>query len=488
MANKTVILGGGISGLTLAWSLSEKGNDCVVLEAESFVGGLAASVEINGYYLDFGPHSFFSHDEKIRNLVLNDLFDGKMPEIPRTVKLYFDGRYLDYPLTPKSVLIQMGLRSGVKTLFSFAVEKLSFWKSFSKHKEDTVESWAVRTFGRHLFNRFFKPYTEQFWKTSSDQLSSVAIPSYKKLSFLYTLVWIFKRKVGGSSLIDREKLPTYYPVKGFGEIPQRVADKVEEHGGKIHLGARVKKLEKNAEGKLVTHYTMNGRDLSLTSDTIVSTVPINQLVRMLSPTPPEEIQELTKKIDFIGLILVCAFTKKVNTLGCAYMYMLNRPYNRITDLHFFSPQTSPEGSNILMFEVTTMEGSDVWNRSDKELSDWCLDHFVEDGFIKKSDIDGFHVIRAPKAYPIYRRGFANDLSKLRDYIKAFDSQLFTLGRSGEFLYMDSDICMSKAFGLSSKLLKSQKAHSKETRLVKDPTPLAADNTFTVEPPEALEIN
>ena len=105
MEHKIIILGGGISGLSLAWKLSSKGLKVHVLESESEVGGLAGTLRKDGYCMDIGPHSFFSDDSEIVDTVL-ELFDNKLIPKPREVKFLYQDRYLDYPLSANSVLFR----------------------------------------------------------------------------------------------------------------------------------------------------------------------------------------------------------------------------------------------------------------------------------------------------------------------------------------------------------------------------------------------
>ncbi|MGH7656844.1 MAG: FAD-dependent oxidoreductase, partial [Gemmatimonadales bacterium] len=49
------IVGGGISGLALAWELESRGCECRVLEAGSRPGGVIRSGEVQGRVLDWGP-------------------------------------------------------------------------------------------------------------------------------------------------------------------------------------------------------------------------------------------------------------------------------------------------------------------------------------------------------------------------------------------------------------------------------------------------
>ena len=189
MKNKNVIiLGGGISGLSVAWKLSEQGIPVYLVEQEEFVGGLAGSVRKGEYVFDFGPHTFFSDDDEIIKTVL-DLYENGMPLSKRKAKLFFNNRYLDYPLSAKSVLFQMGLKNSVLSLLSFL--KVSFYNNRNSKDNNeeyiNIKEWAIDNFGEYLFDIFFKPYTEAFWKMSTEELSPRIIPSSAKMSFIKTL-------------------------------------------------------------------------------------------------------------------------------------------------------------------------------------------------------------------------------------------------------------------------------------------------------------
>ena len=119
---KIIIIGAGITGLSSAWKLSEKGYNVNVIESDKTIGGLAKSIKVENYYFDIGPHSFFSEDKEVFKKVM-DLFQGEPGEIPyskRIVKMMFRGKYVDYPLSAKSVLFQMGILSAIMCSLSFA--------------------------------------------------------------------------------------------------------------------------------------------------------------------------------------------------------------------------------------------------------------------------------------------------------------------------------------------------------------------------------
>ncbi|HKE00841.1 MAG TPA: FAD-dependent oxidoreductase, partial [Planctomycetota bacterium] len=63
---RTAILGGGVSGLTLARRLREAGLDVVVFEAAAKVGGLCGSERFDGYTYDVaGGHILYSKERDV---------------------------------------------------------------------------------------------------------------------------------------------------------------------------------------------------------------------------------------------------------------------------------------------------------------------------------------------------------------------------------------------------------------------------------------
>ena len=259
---KIVIIGAGITGLSVAWKLSEKGYKVNVVESDTSIGGLAKSIKIENYLFDIGPHSFFSEDEEIFKKVM-DLFKGEPGEMPkytdRSFKILFNGKYVDYPISAKGILFQMGFFSAILCPLSFAKSYIrtsisSLLGKKIEYQNLTVKQWAIDNFGKYLYLNFFKPYTEQFWKFKTSDLSYRVIPSSKKLNFAKTLKHLLlnkylelsTREPGKLSLVQREHLPCYYPKKGYGEIANRISKQIKNNGGEIHTSQEVDKIIVNS--------------------------------------------------------------------------------------------------------------------------------------------------------------------------------------------------------------------------------------------------
>src|SRR5579872_3727877 len=102
-----LVLGGGPAGLTAAYLLAKAGRSVVVLEGEDQVGGLAKTVEIDGYRFDLGGHRFFTKAREVEAL-WNEILGDEFLLRPRMSRIYWNKKFLDYPLRGPDVIRKIG--------------------------------------------------------------------------------------------------------------------------------------------------------------------------------------------------------------------------------------------------------------------------------------------------------------------------------------------------------------------------------------------
>src|SRR5580765_226313 len=174
----TLVLGGGPAGLTAGYLLGKLGRDVLVLEAEDQVGGLAKTVERDGYRFDLGGHRFFTKALEVDDLwheVLGDEFLRR----PRMSRIYWNKKYLDYPLRGPDVIRKLGPVELTRCMASY------FRAASRRHKRDeSFEDWVSNRFGTRLFELFFKSYTEKLWGVPTTEIRAEwAAQRIKGLSF-----------------------------------------------------------------------------------------------------------------------------------------------------------------------------------------------------------------------------------------------------------------------------------------------------------------
>src|SRR3954463_1121318 len=107
LRQKTFVLGAGPAGLTAGYMLVKSGHDVVVLEADDQVGGIAKTVERDGYRFDLGGHRFFTKSREVDEL-WHEILGDEVLRRPRMSRIYWNNRYLDYPLRGPDVIKKLG--------------------------------------------------------------------------------------------------------------------------------------------------------------------------------------------------------------------------------------------------------------------------------------------------------------------------------------------------------------------------------------------
>ena len=105
-----VIIGAGPAGLTAAYDLKKQSGDelrVILLEESGEIGGISRTVRHNGCRIDLGGHRFFTKSQEVNDLwheVLNEEFLLR----PRLSRIYWNGKFLQYPLEGMDVIKKLG--------------------------------------------------------------------------------------------------------------------------------------------------------------------------------------------------------------------------------------------------------------------------------------------------------------------------------------------------------------------------------------------
>src|SRR5918999_6231970 len=110
-AGSTVVMGAGPGGLCSAYVLSKAGVPTTVLEKAPFVGGLARTIrkptEHGEFKFDIGGHRWFTKSDEL-NAIFREVVADELLWVNRISRIYFDGRYVDYPLKISNALKAIG--------------------------------------------------------------------------------------------------------------------------------------------------------------------------------------------------------------------------------------------------------------------------------------------------------------------------------------------------------------------------------------------
>lgn len=430
MAKKVAVIGAGPAGLTAAWQLVSKGCDVDLYESSDSVGGMARSFELWGQKVDVGPHRFFSKDRRINEFWLR--FAGTdYAMVNRLTRIRYGKRFFKYPLELKDVLKNLTPIEILLIGLSYAKEKVT--PNFKK--DETFESWVTRRFGRRLFSMFFRSYTEKLWGIRCDRLDAdFATQRIKKLSVGEVLKSFFSKKAQSkhATLVDRFA----YPLEGSGQVYERMAADFVRLGGRLLLNTSV-------DGLWVENGEVRGLEVRsrgrVPYDHVVSTMPLTQLVSSLPHLPPEVNRSLGT-LRYRSTILVYLQLKGNDYFpdNWIYVHSDDMKTGRITNFRNWVPSINKgREETIIALEYWCYAGDEAWGRADDALIEDARNDLVRGGLVPRGDILDGHVLRIPRCYPVYERGYKEQVQILIDYLSHYRN-LTPIGRYGAFKYNNQD--------------------------------------------------
>ncbi len=230
-----VVLGGGPAGLTAGYLLAKQGKPVIVLESTDQVGGIARTEVRDGYRFDLGGHRFFTKVKEVDDL-WHEIMKEEFLKRPRQSRIYWNEKFLEYPLDGMDVIKKLGPIELARCGFSY------LWAAVKpKGREETFEQWVSNRFGKRLFNLFFKSYTEKVWGVSTSEIRAEwAAQRIKGLSFFSAAKSAFFGNRGNKikSLISEFNYPRYGP----GQMWEQMTDDIRAAGGEVRLNAPVTRL------------------------------------------------------------------------------------------------------------------------------------------------------------------------------------------------------------------------------------------------------
>jgi protoporphyrinogen oxidase len=428
------VLGAGPAGLTAAYRLVQRRVPVVVFEAGETVGGLARTETRDGYRFDLGGHRFFTKSEEVAEL-WEELLGEELLVRPRLSRIYWRGRFIEYPLRPADVFAKVGPVELARSLGSYLRARLR-----PAPAEESYEDWVSARFGRRLFELFFKTYTEKVWGVGTDELR--AEWAAQRIAGLSVASALRAALPGGGeapkSLIEEFR----YPRLGPGQMWEEMARRVERGGGEIRLGASVEGIE-HEEGR-VTAVRAGGERVEVAA--AISSIPLRTTAGVAEPAPPREVTVAAAGLRYRDFLTVALQVDGEPPFPDNWVYVHDpaAKVGRIQNFRAWSPWMTPDPRrSCLGLEYFCFEGDELWCARDEELVELGQSEVAALGLVEAGRVAGGHVIRVPKAYPIYDAEYAGRVERIRDWLEGF-SHLQQIGRNGLHRYNNSDHSMLTA--------------------------------------------
>lgn len=424
MKVKNLIIGGGLSGLSLAYFLQEqKKDDYLILEKDSTIGGYCRTIPHKEYVWDYAGHFYHFQNEKYKNLFLSMIDPEEIVYSVKNTKIYFKDKLINYPF-------QMNIHELEKSDFIDCLYDL-FTKD-SEAKYDNFLDMLYAKFGKSITEKFLRPYNEKLYATDLHTLDINAMGRFFPYADINSIIRNMKEK----------KQATYndtfmYLKKGTGYFIDLLAAKLDQ--SKIQKNTSV--IDINIKQKIIK--TNNGETIEYQN--LINTAPFNQFLRL---TNNQTNVKLSEKLSYNKVL--------VFNLG------FDQPSPRYKDEHwvYFPDKTlnfyrigfynNILKTNKLSLYVEIGFPKDQKNINLKQELEATLSGLKKVGIIndKMKLVDYSTVLMDPA----YVHISTSDNLLVEETIRQLEKeQIFNLGRYGRWTYNSMEDCMILSDKLSKNL-------------------------------------
>ena len=479
-----LIIGAGPAGLTAALELIRHTKIIpIIFEQSNDIGGISKTVNYHGYRMDMGGHRFFSKSQTVMNwwkdiFPVEETVDSEKDRVHitpvedkgiksflirnRISRILFDNKFFPYPITFKLEFAKnLGFTRIVKILTSYVIASI-----FPKKEIKSLEDVYINKFGKKLYSMFFEEYTKKLWGIHPSKINpDWGEQRIKGISVTKVIREAIKKHF--SKLEDLEQSDTetsliqkfMYPKLGPGQFWEEIAKQVEIGGGIILKQHKVIRLKHRSQKltSLLVKKLGNDTIQEFEGDYVLSTMPVDALIKAFEPKAPKNIIEVSRGLPFRDFISVGLLFKKLtiknhteietvnDLIPDNWIYLQNKGLTacRVQIFNNWSPYMVKEKDKIwLGWEIVCSKNDAIWTMGDKEILDLATDECRKTGIADKEDFLDGCVVKIEKAYPGYY-GTYKKFDEIKSFLNPFEN-LFLIGRNGMHRYNNMDHSMLTA--------------------------------------------
>lgn len=448
-----LILGGGITGLTLALKLQERTKEAVLLvEKEDYVGGLAAGPQGNGRILDPGSHRIHPDINPDLLAFLESLPGVDFIKRPRHGKLHLGGRWLNYPPAALDLLTTFSPLETAGFIRDFIVARCQ--SLFTQRMGTDFESLCLQRMGHSLYQRFYRPYARRLFAHEPRFLDG-APASGRLRSFSPRNLW--------QEMVQPGEKKYLYPRTGFSSIARGLEQKFLQAGGRLLRNSQVAACSRNEKGEInqVVILTADGTETAAIR-TVTATIPAPEITDWLFDCESSERNFDWRDLRIMHLLVNRMVPEDTETFYFPEPVMLA---GRISRIDRYSPELAEtDGQILLTCEIPCTAGDTLAELPARQLARTLRRDLQRLSLSPgASGEDYIADRRLHRVYPLHTLGWRKRLNRWLDCCASVPN-FATVGRSGLFLHCNLDHCLRMAMARADSIIAGEKADSWRKRL------------------------
>ncbi|MEP2770526.1 MAG: NAD(P)-binding protein [Fulvivirga sp.] len=414
---KIAIIGGGISGTSMARILSDEGSyEPTLFEKKSNLGGLVACERIDGaLFHKVGGHVFNTKNPEVEKWFWSFFDrDNEFQKAVRNAKIYIFQKYVGYPI--ENFLYQL----------PEDIAKQSIDELLNK-KDDDVEAlnfddFLYQTFGKTLYSEYFNPYNSKLWNMDLKEVplawleGKLPMPKVKE---------IIKSNILRKEESEMVHATFYYPKKG---------------GSQFIIDRLSKDIRAKKEMEVVSIDQEQGMLLinqNYTFDKIVFTGDVRSLNNIIKFERSDELDSLLKSLTQLKSNGTSNFLCETDPTDLSWLYLPEKDlaaHRIIYTGNFSATNNAVNGRPTCVVEFSGEHDEKAMLEEIKRLP----------GNLKPL-ARNFE----PNSYIIHEKNTSRLIDQLKQLLEPYG--IYLLGRFAEWQYYNMDKCIEASLELNKKL-------------------------------------
>ena len=427
---KIAILGGGVSGITLAKELSKCSSlEVDLIERSSELGGFHRNFQVDDLKYDIGTFTFGYQHNLFK--VFPDIVDLYKPIINNFGSVTQKNTLDNFPCTLGGYLRNYGLTNFLITCLEIPVSK------FLYRQKNTVPNFVKYYLGASAYEKTgLKNYIERLYQVS-DETVNIKFAK-KRLSWIEKKASIrrivTKKLTGKKSRLSMANKPRLVrSPEGFKKIYGTIHNILLNNGVNVKLSCEAKAIRREQQ-----KFEIEFSEESKVYDEVISTIPIPVVSKLIGKPMQKELETMS---------LLTLFYRFQGDLNYDYNVLHNftgeGSWKRITT--FSKYYGKHEGDDYFSVEITLdkTEAPDVIQQQ-REFEAHVKSVGLFEGQLKLQDS-----LLTKNAYPVYLNDNIQRITEAKDKLEQWGLRL--VGRQGEFQYVNSSDAVGDAIALAKKL-------------------------------------
>lgn len=389
---KIVVIGGGISGLAVAWYLSMEGHEVDVYEAEDTLGGNCRAVPLGQNWVDIYYHVVSTNSSPMRDLIASLGLDSDLYPVRTSMAFNHEGKL--YPVSGIVDYLKFApLTTWNKFQLIICLLRSLLVKKWQYLDGELARDWLISIGGKEIYNKIWRPVMHAKFGNKTDEIVA-------------TDMWYRLNRMWFTTLGRKNQGPFY--IKGTMKY---FFDRFEE--GLIKLGASVHK--QNPVSLIETNDNhvkgvVLASGVSVACEHVVGAIPLPRLVSIM-PSQKVPFKDETRQIQFLNNI--CLILKTERPISQYYQVAFSDPTSPFTGIisgeQFYPPEEY--GGYVTYLTRYFMGQEELFNVSSKQLleeylpyirkvkSDFKLNEVIDLQIVKGHDVEPLHTLHYSKMLP-----------------------------------------------------------------------------------------